>query len=75
MTRVKHTTISIPKSLYKKIERRIKSTGFRSVSEYVIFVLREILAEEKMEKSSIKKSLTKKQEEQIKKRLRALGYL
>ncbi len=42
----KFTSVSIPTQLFKKIEKRIKGTGFTSVSSYVIYVLREILAEE-----------------------------
>lgn len=67
----KHTTISIPETLFKKIEKKIKDTGFRSVSEYVIFVLREMEANEHEKKESF----SKKEEETIKKRLKALGYL
>lgn len=69
--KTKHTTVSIPTSLYKKIEKRIKETGFRSVSEYVIFVLREILSGGAEEKPAF----SKKDEEKVKSRLRALGYL
>jgi Arc/MetJ-type ribon-helix-helix transcriptional regulator len=65
-------TVSIPKPLAEKIKRRIEGTGFRSVSEYVIYVLREVLAsleeEERVE-------FTEEEEEEIKRRLRALGYM
>ena len=68
----KYTTVSIPKPLAEKIKRRIEGTGFRSVSEYVVYVLREVLAsleeEERVE-------FTEEEEEEIKKRLRALGYM
>ncbi len=36
----KFTTVSIPAPLFKKIEERIKGTGFTSVSSYVTYVLR-----------------------------------
>jgi Arc/MetJ-type ribon-helix-helix transcriptional regulator len=72
--RRKHTTISVPKSLSKKIEKRIKNTGFSSVSEWATYVLREVIASLEEEKKE-KPIYTKKEEEKIKKRLRALGYL
>ena len=40
----KYTTVSIPKPLYDKIKELIKDTGFTSVSDYVTYVLREIVA-------------------------------
>ena len=67
----KFTTVSIPAPLFKKIEERIKGTGFTSVSSYVTYVLRELIAEEEGEEEPF----TKEDEERIKERLRALGYL
>ncbi len=46
MEKKKFTTVSIPGPLFKKIEERIKGTGFTSVSSYVTYVLREIVSEE-----------------------------
>ena len=67
----KFTTVSIPTLLFKKIEARIKGTGFTSVSSYVTYVLREVVAEEEEEGEPF----TKEDEERVKERLRALGYL
>ena len=69
----KHTTVSIPKPLFDKIKKRIKGTGFASVSEYVTFVLREVVAS--LEEEEKKEVFTKEEEEKIKERLRALGYI
>lgn len=66
----KFTTVSIPTPLFKKIEERIKGTGFTSVSSYVTYVLREIVAEEETEEP-----FTEEDEERVKARLRALGYI
>ncbi len=68
--RKKFTTISIPTPLFKKIKERITGTGFTSVSSYVTYVLREIVAEKEEEEP-----FTKEDEERIKARLRALGYI
>ncbi len=66
------TTVSIPTPLFKKVEERIKDTGFTSVSSYVTYVLREIVAEEEKESAE---PFTKEDEERVKARLRALGYI
>ena len=58
--------LSLPPELYKKIEERAKVTGFESVDEYVKFVLEEVLKEE---------ATSNEEDEEVKKRLRALGYL
>ena len=63
--------VLIPSNLYKKIEERVKVTEFGSVEEYVTFVLEEVLKEEKEEE----RVYTKEEEEEVKNRLRALGYL
>lgn len=69
----KHTTVSIPICLYKKIEKKIEGTGFSSVSEWVTYVLREVIA--KLEEDKRPAKISQKEEEMIKKRLKALGYL
>lgn len=67
----KFTTVSIPTPLFRKIEERIKGTGFTSVSGYVTYVLREVVSEEEEEGVPF----SKEDEERVKERLRALGYL
>jgi len=69
----KYTTVSIPVQLAEKIERRIKDTGFNSVSSYVTYVLREVLSS--LEEEKKEEVFTKEEEEKVKERLRALGYL
>ena len=69
----KHTTITIPKPLYEKLEKRIKNTGFGSVSDYVTYVLREVISS--LEETGKKEVFTKKEEDKVKQRLRALGYI
>ncbi len=68
----KYTTISIPTPLAEKIKKRIEGTGFTNVSSYVTYVLREILAGMEEETDE---ALSKEDEERVKERLRALGYL
>jgi Arc/MetJ-type ribon-helix-helix transcriptional regulator len=68
----KFTTISIPTPLAEKIKKRIEGTGFTSLSSYVTYVLREVISgvEEEHEEA-----FSKEDEERVKDRLRALGYL
>ena len=65
------TNISIPTSLFKKIEEKIKDTEFTSVSSYVTKVLRESLSKEE----GTQQPLSKEDEEKVKERLKALGYI
>jgi Arc/MetJ-type ribon-helix-helix transcriptional regulator len=65
------TTVSIPTPLFRQIEERIKGTDFASVSSYVAYVLHEVVSEEEEETQPF----SKEDEEKVKARLRALGYL
>lgn len=70
----KYTTVSIPRTLQKRIERIIKTkSGFKSVSDYVTYVLREVV--QMHETEHIPEPFTSEDVEQIKARLKALGYL
>ena len=64
--------VFLPTELYGRIEERVKGTSFGSVDEYVIFVLDEVLKEDGEEGE---KTFSKEEEEEVKKRLRDLGYL
>lgn len=63
--------VAIPAELYGAINQRIQETEFTSVEEYVTFVLEEVLKDEDEDEVVF----TPEDEEEVKKRLRALGYL
>lgn len=65
-----YINVPLPKIIVDKINGHIKNTEFKSVSEYIVFILREVL-EEKDDKSM----LTEEEEEQVKLTLKKLGYL
>jgi Arc/MetJ-type ribon-helix-helix transcriptional regulator len=65
------TSVSIPTSLFKKIEEHIKGTEYGSVASYVAKALRESLS--KQEPSA--EVFSKDEEEKVKDRLKALGYI
>jgi Arc/MetJ-type ribon-helix-helix transcriptional regulator len=62
--------ITIPEKLAERIDQRIKGTAFPSVSAYIAYVLTEVLGEGESEEG-----FSAEDEELVKKRLRALGYL
>ncbi len=66
------STISIPTSLYKKIEEAIKDTEFGSVSSYAAKVLRESLNKGAEPETQ---AFNKEEEEKVKEKLKALGYI
>lgn len=64
-------SVSIPSALHKKIKVKIEGTEYSSVDSYVIKVLEDRLAQDEPES----KSLSEEDEEKIKERLKALGYM
>jgi len=58
---VEYVTISIPRPLYERLAKALKGTGYRSPTEYIIFLIR--------------KNLPDLESEDVKRRLKALGYL
>ena len=67
------TTISIPKPLAEKLRKQIEGTGFRSVSSYVTYILRQVLSTE--DAKTGQEALSRETEQKVKQRLRSLGYL
>ena len=65
-------TIKIPKQLYESLKKMIEGTGFTSVTDFIIYVMRDIAASGKLHEDT---SLTKKEITQIRKRLKSLGYI
>jgi hypothetical protein len=79
-------TIKIPRQLYEKLQVIIAGTGFHSVTEFVAYVLRDLVSTEAAvtEKGSRQESeppprldggLTAEEVRIIRKRLQDLGYL
>ena len=83
-------TLKIPRQLYEKLQVIIADTGFHSVTEFVVYVLRDLVSTdaaaevaatlETPEAVSLQSTptggeLTREEERIIRKRLRDLGYL
>lgn len=64
--------IYISKKLYNEIKKRVEENqdAFKNVEEFIEFVLNEVVKEEDEEVS-----YSPEEEEEIKRRLRSLGYL
>lgn len=63
-------TLKIPRPLYEKIRLTLDGSGFSSVNEFVVYVLRDLMS---MEKQSAD-MLSKKEIETIRDKLKSLGY-
>jgi hypothetical protein len=74
LSRTDKVTIKIPRPLYDRLKAIIHGSGFDSVTDFVVYVLRD-LAASKEESSRPSASLTPEEIEAIKRRLKALGYL
>ena len=68
------TGVSIPTPVCEKIEKRLAGTGFASVSDYITFILKEVISETVGEEDKAV-PFTKEDEDKVKERLRALGYI
>jgi len=72
--RTKYTTVSIPVTLYNRIKQLIEGTGFTSVSQFVTYVLREVVADMEREKLE-SENISEEEKRRIIERLKRLGYL
>ncbi|MDZ7671658.1 MAG: CopG family transcriptional regulator [Halanaerobiales bacterium] len=71
-------TIKIPRNLYQNLNKIIDNSGFNSVTEFIVYVLRDLVSNHKMNNEEISKSreeLSNEEIKMIKKRLKSLGYL
>ena len=63
-------TLKIPRPLYEKLKSVIEGSGFSSVNEFVVYILRDLVSV-----SRDKKELSAEEIEAIRQRLKNLGYL
>jgi Arc/MetJ-type ribon-helix-helix transcriptional regulator len=65
-------TIKIPRPLYLKIQQLIGDSGFDSATDFIVFVLRDVLSETGPEN---REEFTADELKNLKQKLRNLGYL
>ena len=65
-------TLKIPRPLYIRIKQVIEPSGFSSVNEFVVYVLRDLVSQLSVAE---REELTSGEVEAIRKRLKNIGYL
>lgn len=65
-------TIKIPRRLYLKIQEMITDSGFNSATDFIVYVLRDVLSETGKEASE---EFSADELKSLKQKLRNLGYL
>lgn len=74
----KKVTIKIPGTLYNRLADTIAGSGFNSVTDFIVYVLRDLVSTKsqlKESKQADESSLNADEIEAIRKRLKSLGYL
>jgi hypothetical protein len=69
----KTVTLKIPAELFNNLSQLIENTGFRSVTEFALHVLRDVVSGGKLDKGN--SGLTDREVDAVRQRLRALGYI
>jgi hypothetical protein len=70
----KRVTIKIPEPLYLRLKKIIEGTGFASVTEFVVYVLRDLAAAHDA-RDSANPEPSEAEMKVIIERLRSLGYI
>ena len=65
-------TIKIPRELYRRLSQMIADTGFSSVNEFIVFVMRTLASNGEIKEGD---RLTAEEVKAIRERLSRLGYL
>ena len=65
-------TLKIPRPLYVLLKQIIEPSGFSSVNEFVVFILRDLVSRID---TPMEGELSSKEVDMIRKRLKNLGYL
>ncbi len=68
-------TIKIPRPLYERILKSIEGSGFSSATDFIVYVLRDVMSGAGNKTHDCDGELTREELEAIKQRLRNLGYL
>jgi hypothetical protein len=75
-------TIKIPRPLYLRLKQVIEDSGFHSVTEFIVYVMRDLASNRERFESieapsatSEPEALTPAEIEAVRKRLESLGYL
>jgi hypothetical protein len=73
-SRTDDVTLKIPRPLYERLRQVIEGTGFHSVTEFSVYVLRDLVSGQAPSPRD-EDGLTQEEITAIRRRLQALGYL
>jgi len=71
-------TVKIPRPLYRKIQHVVEDSGFNSPTDFIVYVLRDLMGEaeeHRIETGAIDPSYSEEEIEDVKRKLKNLGYL
>jgi Arc/MetJ-type ribon-helix-helix transcriptional regulator len=72
-------TVKIPRPLYERIQQVIEDSGFSSPTDFIVFVLRDLVGDAALQKTDpeqdVKHSFTNEEIADIRRKLQNLGYL
>ncbi len=66
-------TVKIPRPLYRKVQQVVDGSGFSSPTEFIVYVLRDVLGEQAA--PGAKAAFSESELAVIKRKLKNLGYL
>lgn len=72
-------TVKIPRPLYERIQQVITDSGFSSATDFIVFVLRDLVGDRALEKDNpavgAQDNVTNDELADIRRKLENLGYL
>lgn len=71
-------TVKIPRPLYRKIQHVVEDSGFNSPTDFIVYVLRDLMGEaeeHRIETGATDPSYSEEEIEDVKRKLKNLGYL
>jgi Arc/MetJ-type ribon-helix-helix transcriptional regulator len=70
-------TVKIPRPLYQKIQQVVDGSGFNSPTDFIVFVLRDLMGEADKHRPTLDAQPEYSAEElaEVKRKLKNLGYL
>jgi len=77
-TRDTKVTIKIPRTLYNRLSEIVSGTGFNSVTDFIIYVMRDLASSQGRmgsPESGDQEKLSREEVDAIRRRLKSLGYL
>ena len=71
-------TVKIPRPLYRKIQHVVEGSGFNSPTDFIVYVLRDLMGEaeeHRIESGAAETTYSPEEIDEVKRKLKNLGYL